>query len=283
MICNVFFAPQSHGGATRVVENNVDQMLDRYSDEFEISILSTFKGLKAGALKVDNYRGHAVYRIGTPAEVNMDWRPFNDKDVLPAFRRVLEIAEPDLVHFHCIQRLTASIVEETLRLHVPYVVTVHDAWWIADHQFLLDQNDSLVDLGNPFGTLLPAGVNRLESLERTQRLKSLLNAGVATLAVSRSFAELYRRAGIANVQTCENGIGFLPPPRAKMTPANKVALGHIGGRSVHKGAALIEVVLKSHAFENLTLLMIDGTLDAGEEHVELWGTTPRDASRASHG
>lgn len=274
LICNVFFAPQSEGGATRVVEENVEHLLDRYGDEFEISILSTFKGLKVGVLRVHTHRGCPVYRIGTPVEENMDWRPFNDEDILPAFRRVLEVAQPDLIHFHCIQRLTASIVEEALKADIPYVVTVHDAWWISDHQFLVDQNDALVDLDDPFSTPTPRGVTRPESLRRRQRLKGLLNKASATLAVSRTFADIYRRAGVIGAKACENGVGALPPAHAKATPKDKVALGHIGGRSAHKGAVLIEVVLKTHAFRNLTLLMIDGTLGVGEERVELWGTTP---------
>ena len=273
LICNVFFAPQSYGGATRVVEDNIEQLLDRYGDEFEISILSTYKGLQVGALKVDNHRGCAVYRIGTPVEKNMDWRPFNDA-ILPAFRRVLEAAAPDLVHFHCVQRLTASVVEETLQAAIPYIVTAHDAWWISDHQFLVDQDDRLVGVDDPFQTMLPSGVTRLESLQRLQRLKSLLNSAVATLAVSRSFTGLYRRAGINSTTSCENGLTPLGPPLAKVTPTDKVVLGHIGGRSVHKGSALVEGVLRLHDFCNLELVMIDGALDVGGRTVETWGSTP---------
>ena len=205
LICNVFFAPQSHGGATRVVEDNIEQLIDRYGDEFEISILSTYKGLRTGALKVHNHRGRPVYRIGTPVENNMDWRPFNDA-ILPAFHRVLEVARPDMVHFHCVQRLTASIVEETLRAEIPYIVTVHDAWWISDHQFLVDPDNSLVVVDEPFDTKLPSGVTRLESLQRLQRLKSLLNSSAATLVVSSSFTDLYRRAGVTKARSCENGL-----------------------------------------------------------------------------
>ena len=273
LVCNVFFAPQSTGGATRVVEDNVEQLVARYGDAFEVSILSTFKGLKVGALRVDTHRGRPLYRIGTPLEVNMFWRPFND-DVLPAFRRVLEVAQPDLVHFHCVQRLTASLLEETLRAGIPYVVTLHDAWWISDHQFLVDQDDRLAPVDSPFQTLLPAGVTRAQSLRRLQRLKSLLASSAAALAVSASFADLYRRAGIVDVRVCENGLSTLEPPLAKTTPPGRIVLGHIGGRSVHKGAGLIEAVLKLHDFRNLDLLMIDGTLEVGEEQIELWGTTP---------
>ena len=153
-------------------------------------------------------------------------------------------------------------------------MTVHDAWWISDHQFLVDQDDRLVVVDEPFQTMLPSGVTRLESLQRLQRLKSLLNSAAATLAVSRSFTELYSRAGITNVRSCENGVTPLGSPSAKVTPTDKVVLGHIGGRSVHKGAALVEGLLRLHAFRNLELMMIDGALDIGERTLEVWGSTP---------
>ncbi len=54
------------------------------------------------------------------AEVNMDWRPFNPA-VGDLFGRFLDRFEPDLVHFHAVQRLTASSVEETRARGIPYL------------------------------------------------------------------------------------------------------------------------------------------------------------------
>ena len=271
LICNVFFAPQSKGGATRVVESNIDYFLDHYASAFEISILSSWGAIPAGEMRVDSYRDCPVYRIGSAAEQNMDWKPF-DEVMVPAYLRILEIAQPDLIHFHCIQRLTASIVEETLKKEIPYVVTVHDAWWISDHQFLVDQFDRPSPVGELFETILPDKVSRTESIERYQRLRSLLNSACRTLAVSESFADIYRRAGIRNVETCSNGLSVLPKAEAsKTTPPDRLILGHLGGRSAHKGATLLEVVLKTSKLPNLGLIMIDGALEPGSQQQELWG------------
>ena len=272
LICNVFFAPQSHGGATRVVEANVDHFIEHYASVFEVSILATDHGAAPGSFSADAYKGIKVFRIGTPVETNMDWRPFNEDNVA-SFGRVLDLVHPDLVHFHCIQRLTASIVRETLRRNIPYVVTAHDAWWISDHQFLVDQDDALAPVGEGFKTTLPDGVTRAQSIERGRRLGGLLNHARHTLAVSDKFGDIYRDAGITNVRCVANGTGPLPVPLPPCTNPRKLVLGHVGGKSVHKGAALIEVVLRENEFDNLELVMVDGTIDPGGGIRTLWGAT----------
>ncbi len=272
LVCNVFFAPQSYGGATRVVEANVDYFIDHYASMFDVSVVTTDYGVTAGTFRVETYRGIKVFRIGTPTEVNMDWRPFNDDNILH-YGRALDLVQPSLVHFHCIQRLTASIVQETQRRGIPYVVTVHDAWWISDYQFLVDQNDMPVAPDDRFKSTLPNDVDRVQSIERRQTLGSLLNAAHATLAVSDSFADIYRRAGISNVRCIANGTGPLPPRLPSTSNPRKLVLGHVGGRSVHKGAALIEVTLRESNFENLELLMVDSTIDPGYSTSRVWGKT----------
>ena len=273
LVCNVFFAPQTHGGATRVVEDNLNYFVDHLSAEFDLSVLTTDNGMPVGSFKVDTYRGCTVYRIATPLEMNMDWRPFNP-DNGDTFNKVLALAEPDLVHFHCIQRLTASIVEETLKQGIPYVVTAHDAWWISDYQFLVDQRDLLVDPGRDgFRASLPSGVTRPQSLERHHRLRALLNKARYTLPVSKSFGAIYEAAGITNVHPIPNGVGAFTEVLPSITPAGTLVIGHVGGRSAHKGASLLEIVLRENAFANLALIMIDGTVEFGHEVKATWGAT----------
>ena len=51
-------------------------------------------------------------------------------------------------------------------------------------------------------------------------------------------------------------------------------LGHIGGRSAHKGATLLEVVLAEGDFSNLEVFMIDDHITDGSVHDHMWGSTP---------
>jgi glycosyltransferase involved in cell wall biosynthesis len=159
LVCAVFFPPQSYGGATRVVQDNVDYFKDECPD-IELSVFTTDDGVSpAGQFRFDQYRGIPVFRLSTSIEPNMDWRPFNVGHE-GIFDQIVDAVQPDVVHFHCIQRLTASIVEVALKRKIPYLITVHDGWWISDHQFLIDQNDRLrLPSSNYFDAAPPSGVS----------------------------------------------------------------------------------------------------------------------------
>lgn len=276
LIVNVYFPPHTIGGATRVVRDNVDFYLDHASDEFDLAVLaSDDKSEATYQTRVDAYRGIPVFRIGTPAEANMDWRPFNDA-IAPAVETLMKQFDPDLVHFHCIQRLTATAVEVVADLGVPYIVTCHDGWWISDFQFLLDEDgrvhhpspDPLVDRHDrSFGAM--------ESVARRRRLGRLLDGAERVLCVSDSFTRIYREAGVRTAQSVPNGMPSLKNVIARRpSPSGRVRLGHIGGRATHKGATLIETTLRTNAFAHLELTLVDHSRTAGDTYTEIWGATP---------
>ena len=273
LICNVFYAPQSYGGATRVVEENVRIFQDSYPD-LDIGVFCSEEGgSPPRKLRMGSENGIPVYRLSIPQEADMDWTPFNDDNTFP-FQRVLDHFQPDVIHFHCIQRLTATIVEAALSRGIPYIVTVHDGWWISDHQFLVDEDGFLQLPGTDVLADCESSRHGTASIARRQRLASLLQNAQAVLSVSTPFAEVYTNAGIKNVTVVENGTPVIEPAARTARDDGRVALGHIGGRSAHKGAALIEAALRKNEFKHLHLTMVDGALGPGQSINTVWGSTP---------
>ena len=273
LICHVFFAPQSYGGATRVVEDNVRIFKERYPD-LEIGIFCSEDGAASpGRLRMSSENGVPVYRLSTPQEPDMDWRPFNEDHADP-FERVLDHFQPDIIHFHCIQRLTATIVEVALHREIPYLVTLHDGWWVSDHQFLVDKDGLLQLPSTDILGCVDGSLDRHQSIARRQRLASLLQNSAANLVVSAPFAKVYAEAGIAELRVVENGTPSLENVVRSLRQDGRVALGHVGGRSAHKGASLIEATLRRGNFHNVHLTMVDGTLEPGQSVNTIWGTTP---------
>ena len=272
LICNVFFAPQSYGGATRVVEDNVRDLAAQYPD-LEIAVFCSDEGgAPAGRLRMYSEGSIPVYRLSTPENSRMDWAPFNEDNAAP-FERVLDHFRPDLIHFHCIQRLTATIAEVAIKKSIPYVVTLHDGWWISDDQFFVGKDGLQLPSCDP----LSDQVNQralLASVTRRQRLAALLRNAEARLSVSVPFARIYEEAGIPEIDVIENGAPAVKSPPRVLRKDGRVALGHLGGRSAHKGAALLEATLRRGRFSNLHLTMVDGTLAAGQSIETIWGTTP---------
>lgn len=280
LIVNVYFPPQAVGGATRVVQNNLDNFIDYAGDSFDFAVVTVDEnvpvpndGNAAYDTRIDAYRGVPVYRISAPMERNMIWRPFNSKMSGP-FNALLERFEPDLVHFHCVQRLTATVVEEVQARSIPYVVTVHDAWWISDFQFLVDENGEVQKpSSDPFRDIADLSHAPIDSLARRLSLKRVLDGAHDILAVSEYFAGVYRQAGFAQTRAIPNGVPPLEVPARIPAKTRHIRLGHIGGRTTHKGATLVEFVLRANSFNNLALTLVDHSQDSGYRRDEIWGTT----------
>ena len=275
LLANVFFPPQAIGGATRVVRDQAAELVARYADRYEVGVLCG-NNEAAGAYRTEAYawRGVPVWSVGCPQREHMDWIPFDPLMAAPV-DAVLDRFKPDLVHAHCIQRLTATALERVAARGIPYLVTAHDAWWVSDHQFLVDGQDRL---RMPWETeQFDTDSNphtRVESWSRRLRLRGLLDGAAAVLTVSETFAALYRRAGVARAVALPNGLPELPPLEAVPPVPGRVRLAYLGGVTAHKGYFILRQALARGRFAKLDLLVMDPAMDHGEERQETWGTTP---------
>jgi glycosyltransferase involved in cell wall biosynthesis len=274
-VVNVFYPPQAIGGATRIVADQVTLMQQAYGDLFDVVVFAT-DGFRQPAHKmyVYPYDGVRVYSPSSLWRPNMDWYAVDDGMEL-LFDEFLEIEQPDLVHFHCIQRLTASVVGATQKRNIPYYVTAHDAWWISDFQFLTDAKGTVFPDGHPdpFAVVpLPEGVSHQESLERKNYLKFLLDAAAEVLCVSETYTEIYKKNGIRNSRTNKNGISDITKWEEKDTSyTNKVVCAHIGGMAKHKGFHLFQSAVKGMATKNIELLVIDDSKREDYFAKTVWG------------
>jgi glycosyltransferase involved in cell wall biosynthesis len=270
LVVNVFFAPQSIGGATRVVENNVLHITQDCPDIL-LGVVCTDQGQEMPYhLRTSQFGQTPVFRIATPT-ASTEMQAF-DEEVAAPFRSILARFRPDLVHFHCIQRLTATVVRECRSSGTPYLVTLHDAWWFSPWQFLTDP-DGIVKMP-PSDLLGEQTLGRGEqALARRQLLRAQLLGAEQVLTVSESFAGVCRDALLLPVSVVANGLPDLQPLEPVASSSGILRLAHIGGRSSHKGADLIEAALRRGNYPHLSLLMIDGTLAPGETRETIWGSS----------
>lgn len=274
-IVNVFFPPQSLGGATRVVSDNFDVLLEQYGDEFDICIF-TAEAHYGEPYKVSaySYKGIRVYKSSVLFRENMDWHP-KDERMYDIFQEFLDLEKPDKVHFHCVQRLTASIVEATRDLGIPYIITAHDAWWISDHQFLVDADGTVYPEGHADSyavKVLPDKVTLEESLARQLYLNELINQAENVLTVSESFAEIYRKNDVPHISVTKNGISSEVSWREKKTDyTDRVVCGHIGGMSAHKGYDILKEAVNKLQPKNIELLVVDHSQASDYMSVDYWG------------
>ena len=271
VVVNVFYPPQAIGGATRVVHDNVRRLVETHGDRFDIEIFCTIEGGTV-PYEVTCYAEDGVRVTGVTASLDPDCETaVVDEKMGEVFGRYLDRTRPALVHFHCIQRLTSSIVLATLERKIPYVISVHDGWWISDVQFLLgaDGELRLFNYADPLKTMRDLGD---AAFHRLNRLRKPIMAATKILAVSEPFAKLHSACGLGDVLAMANGVSDLPPIN-RTRSSGKVRLGFIGGLAAHKGYPLIKYALLSGSFQNLQLLVIDHAMDRWETRHEVWGTT----------
>ncbi len=273
LVVNVFYTPQTYGGATRVVHDNILHLSQQHRDEFELEVFTCVDGAREDYV-VESYAQDEIAVTGVTRSVAGETTTeLADPRMEKIFREHLTVTRPDLLHFHCIQRLSVAVVNVAKELGIPYVITAHDAWWVSDHQFLIDAQgrERTYDYTRPRQVLIKQGQ---KSFARMQGLRPAVMGAKAVIGVSEPFSALYRRCGVPNVRTIANGVSPLPPCPRTAGPEGRVRLGHVGGMSRHKGFFMLKHVLFNGRFEHLHLIVVDHSKSRDHEHQEVWGTTP---------
>ncbi|MCL2925021.1 MAG: tetratricopeptide repeat protein, partial [Trichodesmium sp. MAG_R04] len=111
LIVNVFYPPQSIGGGTRVVRDHVDIFMEKYRDKYEVQVFTSDNDNSVPYQITEyTYKNVHVTKVSTPMQEGMDWQ-YKNPEMYDIFAQYLEFNQPDLIHFHCVQRLTASVLE----------------------------------------------------------------------------------------------------------------------------------------------------------------------------
>jgi glycosyltransferase involved in cell wall biosynthesis len=286
LFVNVFYAPQSIGGATRVVENQVKEIKSLLGDKIELYVLCADAHPKPRApYEIEQYvwDNVLVTRLFVPTKA---WSEYKDENVFEFATNFFRSYDFDLIHIHCLQYLTASVAEAAKKLHIPYVITVHDAWWVSRHLFLINSKNEPVNIHTLKGEIEDApGQESSEAMLtdaynktlnavkfRKQHLLHILKDAHKVMAVSEKFGRLYESTGLTNVIVNENGIEPFDRLARVKSLNNKVRVAHIGGNAYHKGFHLFKSALEKFPYENIEALVIDYHLEPGEEYEAQWGT-----------
>jgi glycosyltransferase involved in cell wall biosynthesis len=273
LLVNVFYTPQTYGGATRVLHDNIVYLREHYGDEFELEVFTCVDEAREEYV-VESYVQDGIRVTAVTRSVEGEKSAeLSDPRMDEIFRAHVALSDPDLIHFHCIQRLSLAVVLVARELKIPYLITAHDAWWISDNQFILDAQDreQVYDFNNPMEVLSRYGQR---SFARMQAIRPALFGARQVLGVSEPFSTLYARCGVPNVLTIANGVSALPPCVRTTSSDGRVRVGHVGGMTRHKGYNLLKYAVMSGSYQNLHVVVVDHSKLKGYVRREEWGTTP---------
>jgi glycosyltransferase involved in cell wall biosynthesis len=227
-----------------------------------------------GAMPVDLHQwyGATVVRLGLPGKP-WDWH--HDGEVERFCQDWFQRESFDEIEAHAVQILTAAPLRVALRLGIPYRVVLHDGWWLSRLQFLTRADGTAVDPQDPLSDLDPEAdeAERQALEERRRDLREILAGAEERLAVSESFADLYRRAGMRRVGVRRNQA---PEPAAPAHAASRwattaakgtdpVRFCMVGGMAVHKGYAVLRSAIQAAQLgEEARFTVVDHRLRADE-------------------
>lgn len=267
---NIFFEPRSFGGATIVAEQ-MSRIINA-GDRAEHAMFTTLPTSDVHAYKVTRYQSSAgeVFAMGLPHEHDPKLQ-FDNPYAVYSFREVLRAWRPDVVHVHSIQGIGIQIAEACQAEGVPFVVTLHDAWWLCARQFMVNDKGRYcyqrkVDLDVCASCVPHPALNPY----RQYRLHEVLTGAALLLSPSRFFAGIYADNGFDphRLRVNKNGI-VKPRVTIHRTPPSTRPLrfGFVGGEGPIKGSALIKKALAALPHSNYEMHVVDNELNLGRRSI----------------
>jgi glycosyltransferase involved in cell wall biosynthesis len=264
LFVNVTFPPQSHGGASRVIEDNIDCMMndDRYEP---CGVFCTLVGNNMpGRHETWLRSGVPVFAAACPWQDDME-RLVDRDDLLDPFSRFLDRVQPDLVHFHCIQRMGLGLVDAVKARGIPAVLTMHDGWWVADDLFIID--DDLHPALYDYRAQQPA-----HARSRMRALSAAIAKFDRVLTVSEKFRDVLLSTGLCDeIEVTENGVSPLVPQHR--STSDKVRVLYLGGIDKRKGFHFLRAAVLKAQLSNTQVTVIDHARREGFARFGRWGTT----------
>ena len=264
---NIFFAPVSFGGATIVAEEMAARLHAR--PDTAVAVFTSREHPSQYLLRRYDWNGLPVLAASLPGHDVI--AEFDNPEMAALFEDVLRATQPDVVHFHSVQMLGATMLRTCQELGIPYVVTVHDAWWVCPRQFMVMENNSYCFQTTIDVTLCEACVpGALHLRERLDILLQGLQAAALVLSPSEAHRKLYLANGLQPGTTLVNRNGIRMPGRPRRrTPGRALRFGFVGGISGLKGFHLVRRAFESLARPDWVLVLVDNTLKLGFSSIDV--------------
>ncbi len=227
--------------------------------------------------------GVRVYRVpvGKRSRTQVFLQTFGQSELRRAWGEVLDLEQPDLVHVEHFMGLPLELAAELTRRAIPYVVTLHDYWYICANAQLLTNTDQTICPG-PDGQALncarcaaarsgyPLGGAAAPLLaplmkRRNGRSAAVLNKSGGIIAPTRFVRDCYQSLlpAAMRIDVLPHGIAYpqlARERRSKQMPDGRLRVGYIGSIAWQKGVHVLVSAVNSLPEEEVSLMLF-GDLD----------------------
>jgi glycosyltransferase involved in cell wall biosynthesis len=268
LFANIYYAPRSYGGATLVVE----EMTRRLHARGDVDV-HVYTGLPLEvpdrATRRTDQDGITVFAVPTSDSDLV--AAFDDPRAAERFGDVLDAVQPDVVHLHAIQGLSASLTAACTARGIPYVITLHDAWYLCARQFMVREDSKYcfqtrIDL-RVCQNCIP-GAYHLQ--DRARLMHAALHGAALLLSPSQAHRALHLANGIApdKIEVAPNGVR-LPATTRTREPGDKICFAFVGGNVDVKGYYVAMRAFQALERSDWRLVLVDNTLNLGFSSVDV--------------
>lgn len=242
VLVNIFFYPDSFGGATTVVEENAKLLSKAGNEVIVISLTSRPEYVQNQIIKSSS-NGVVNLQINA-GPVSEEEKYLGNLDRSMLIAELIEDISPDILHVHCIQEIGISFLENIVKNGNLYktkkILSIHDYWWLYKNQFLLSDDGRFTK-----SKIILESENLVINKKTKKRLRTLgkaLNLFDLITTPSDYSSKLYKM-NFSNLDfvTLPNGINLSSADCAKNT-SSKIVYGFLGGPGQVKG---FENILKA--------------------------------------
>ncbi|MFT9149450.1 MAG: glycosyltransferase [Acetobacter sp.] len=264
LCANVYYAPQSFGGATLVAEEMAAHLARQ--PHTQVTVFTSRPDLPGRGRAALRYVANGLDTLAVSLPPGADAiAAFDNTEVAEEFARWVEACRPDIVHFHAMQGLGLGCVRVCMEKAIPYVMTLHDAWWLCARQFMVQADGRVCSQTVIDPRLCQLCIPAPYLQARHDLMHAALRQAALLLAPSESHRALYVANGVPPARIRVNSNGFVWPARARAPrPTGRVLrFGYVGGVDHVKGYTLVRRAFESLARADWELELVDNTLNLG--------------------
>ncbi len=222
--------------------------------------------LPGEGLHIATEKGVRVYRasVGPRTRTQVFRDTFRQPNLVAALQTILDNERPDIVHIQHLMGMPLDLVDLLMEAGIPYVLTLHDYWYICANAQLLTNTDHTICAGPDRiavncaqCAIARAGKGGVRWLApaltpimgyRNRRLRAVLAGAQHVIAPTEFVGRTYAAHGVAseNIVVIQHGIEL--PPETTSGALSKIAaprklpplrIGYIGSIGWQKGVHVL--------------------------------------------